>query len=199
MKAVLNKLYELLELTIKVVFFAPLALRLYLVPIFWMAGTKIWGSFDSTVEWFGNSDWGLGLPFPLVLAFLATWVEILGAISLLLGIGLRWIAGPLIFTMIIAMTSVHAENGWQAIADPGGSFSNERVTESAEKLSAAKSILKENGNYSWLTSSGSIVVLNNGIEFAATYLIMLLSLLFTGAGRFVSFDYWFKRRYIDQR
>jgi uncharacterized membrane protein YphA (DoxX/SURF4 family) len=101
--------------------------------------------------------------------------------------------------MIIAMTSVHAENGWQAIADPGGSFSNERVIESAEKLSAAKSILKENGNYSWLTSSGSIVVLNNGIEFAATYLIMLLSLLFTGAGRFVSFDYWFKRRYIDQR
>jgi uncharacterized membrane protein YphA (DoxX/SURF4 family) len=198
MKAVLNKLYELLELTKKVDFLAPLALRLYLVPIFWMAGTKKWGSFDSTVEWFGNADWGLGLPFPLVLAFLATWTEILGAISLLLGIGLRWIAGPLIFTMIIAMTTVHAEHGWQAIADPGGSFSNERVMESAEKLSTAKSILKENGNYSWLTSSGSIVVLNNGIEFAATYLIMLLSLLFTGAGRFVSFDYWFKRRYIDQ-
>ena len=133
MKAVLNKLYELLELTKKVDFLAPLALRLYLVPIFWMAGTKKWGSFDSTVEWFGNADWGLGLPFPLVLAFLATWTEILGAISLLLGIGLRWIAGPLIFTMIIAMTTVHAEHGWQAIADPGGSFSNERVMESAEK------------------------------------------------------------------
>ena len=84
MKAVLNKLYELLELTKKVDFLAPLALRLYLVPIFWMAGTKKWGSFDSTVEWFGNSDWGLGLPFPLVLAFLATWTEICHSIGYML-------------------------------------------------------------------------------------------------------------------
>ncbi|HEX5635541.1 MAG TPA: DoxX family protein, partial [Gammaproteobacteria bacterium] len=30
----------------------------------------------------------------------------------------------------------------------------------------------------------------NGIEFAATYLIMLLVLFFYGAGRYVSADYW---------
>jgi uncharacterized membrane protein YphA (DoxX/SURF4 family) len=34
------------------------------------------------------------------------------------------------------------------------------------------------------------VILNNGIEFAATYFVMLLSLFFTGAGRFFSLDYW---------
>ena len=38
------------------------------------------------------------------------------------------------------------------------------------------------------------MVLNNGIEFAATYFIMLLSLLFTGGGRYSSLDYWLARR-----
>jgi putative oxidoreductase len=193
MKTLLLKLYALLELTKKLDFLGPLALRLYLVPIFWMAGTKKLGSFDSTVEWFGNPDWGLGLPFPLLLALLATWTEILGALSLLLGVAVRWFAVPLMFTMVIAMTSVHAQFGWQAIADPHAPFGNERVEESADKLSKARSILRENGNYSWLTSSGNLVVLNNGIEFAATYFIMLLALFFTGAGRFLSVDFWFRK------
>ena len=42
-----------------------LALRLYLVPIFWMAGTNKLMHFSNIVEWFGNTDWGLGLPFPM--------------------------------------------------------------------------------------------------------------------------------------
>ena len=196
MKALMTKLYELLEMTRAVDFLGPLALRLYLVPVFWMAGTKKWESFDSTAEWFGNPDWGLGLPFPLVLAFLATWTEILGAISLLFGVALRWFAVPLMFTMIVAATTVHLEHGWQAIADPGAPFANERVEESAEKLGRARDILREHGNYSWLTSSGSIVILNNGIEFAATYFIMLLALFFTGAGRYASVDYWLGRRLV---
>ncbi|MOA56323.1 hypothetical protein D3C78_1802810 [compost metagenome] len=52
-----------------------------------------------------------------------------------------------------------------------------------EKLERARALLKAHGNYDWLTSSGKLVVLNNGIEFAATYLLMLLALFFTGAGR----------------
>jgi hypothetical protein len=67
------------------------------------------------------------------------------------------------------------------------------VLASADKLAAAKAILQEHGNYNWLTSSGPLVVLNSGIEFAATYFIMLLSLLFTGAGRYFSVDYWLAR------
>ena len=38
-------------------------------------------------------------------------------------------------------------------------------------------------------------MLNNGIEFAATYFIMLLALLYLGAGQYVSVDYWFARKY----
>jgi uncharacterized membrane protein YphA (DoxX/SURF4 family) len=196
MKAITDSLYGLLEKTKALDFLGPLAMRLYLVPVFWMAGTKKWGSFDSTVEWFGNSDWGLGLPFPLVLAFLATWTEILGALSLLFGFALRWFAVPLMITMIVAATSVHLQFGWQAIADPGAPFANERVMESADKMGRAREILRENGDYNWLTSSGNFVILNNGIEFAATYFIMLLALFFTGSGRFFSVDYWVRRKYI---
>ena len=43
--------------------------------------------------------------------------------------------------------------------------------------------------------AGSVTILKNGIEFAATYFVMLLVLLFTGAGRIVSVDYWVARRF----
>ena len=194
MLGIANTLKTLLNETRRVDFIAPLLLRLYLVPIFWMAGTKKWENFDSTVEWFGNSDWGLGLPFPLVLAFLATWTEILGAIALLLGAGLRWIAVPLMATMLVAALTVHGEFGWQAIADPGAPFATERVMEAADKLAYVKEVVQANADYDYLTSSGSLVILNNGIEFAATYFIMLFSLFFTGAGRFISVDYWFDKK-----
>ncbi|HHE31716.1 MAG TPA: hypothetical protein ENL07_03575, partial [Chlorobaculum parvum] len=63
-----------------------------------------------------------------------------------------------------------------------------------ERLERAMAILQEHGNYEWLTSSGEFVILNNGIEFAATYFIMLLVLFFYGAGRSVSLDYWIARQ-----
>jgi uncharacterized membrane protein YphA (DoxX/SURF4 family) len=194
MLEILNTLKKILNETRRVDFLAPLLLRLYLVPIFWMAGTKKWANFEGTVDWFGSSDYGLGLPFPLILAFLATWTEILGAIALLFGIGLRWISVPLMFTMVIAALSVHGEFGWQAITDPGAPFASERVMEAADKLQYIKEVVRENADYDYLTSSGSLVMLNNGIEFAATYFIMLFSLFFTGAGRYLSVDYWLNRK-----
>jgi uncharacterized membrane protein YphA (DoxX/SURF4 family) len=172
---------------------APLALRLYLVPIFWMAGTHKWHSFNDIVAWFGNNEWGLGLPFPLFMAFMATTVELLGALLLLLGLGTRLIAIPLLITMLVAAFSVHWANGWQAIADAGAPFANASVLSAPDKLSRAKAILQEHGNYEWLTSSGDFVILNNGIEFAATYIVMLLALLVLGGGKFFSLDYWLAR------
>jgi len=53
--------------------------------------------------------------------------------------------------------------------------------------------LQEQGNYEWLTAKGSVAILNNGIEFAATYFLMLLVLLFWGGGRYVSLDYYLDR------
>ncbi|EOQ74054.1 HvfX family Cu-binding RiPP maturation protein [Acinetobacter lactucae] len=173
---------------------AALALRLYLVPIFWMAGTNKLTHFNDIVEWFGNSDWGLGLPFPYLMALLATTTELAGAILLTFGLFTRLISIPLIITMLVAIFTVHLPNGWQAIADPNAPFANMQVLASAEKLEKAREILQTYGNYDWLTSSGSFVILNNGIEFAATYLVMLLALLVLGGGRYFSLDYWIKKK-----
>lgn len=182
---------------------APLLIRIILVPVFWMAGThKIdldtLMPFASTVAWFGNPEWGLGLPLPTLMAFLAGWTEILGAVLLTLGLAVRWITMPLMVTMLVAAVTAHWDNGWQAIADPSAPFANERVMESAQRLDRAKDILREHGNYDWLTGRGSIVILNNGIEFAALYFVLLLSLFFSGGGRFVSVDDWL-RRWLQRR
>lgn len=191
----LFQLQALLDRTRQADFLAPLFLRLYLVPVFWMAGTQKYHSFSDTAEWFGNSEWGLGLPFPTLMAFLATSTEIAGAIMLLLGFGVRWISIPLMFTMLIAATSVHWHNGWLAIAEGTGLFATERTMQAAERLEKAKEILQQHGNYEWLTEFGNIVMLNNGIEFAVTYFIMLLALFFIGAGKYVSVDHWVARKF----
>ena len=173
-----------------------LLLRVYLAPVMIQAGWNKASSFDSIVDWFGNDDYGLGLPMPLVMAFLATAAELVGGVLLLLGALTRLVSIPLMVTMIVAMVSVHAKNGWLAIADAsswladGTILLNENIMAAPEKLAAAKSLLQEHGHYDWLTSSGNFVVLNNGIEFAATYFIMLLVLFIYGGGRFFSVDYY---------
>ncbi len=123
-----------------------------------------------------------------------------GAIALLLGIAVRWFSIPLMITMVVAASSVHWDNGWQAITDPSAPFASERVIDASNKLAFAKEVLQENADYEYLTSSGSIVMLNNGIEFSVTYFIMLLALLFLGGGRYISIDYWVERKlYQDKR
>ena len=91
-------------------------------------------------------------------------------------------------TMVVAIFAVHWDNGWYAIAqstDP----------EVADRLNRAKDILRENSNYDWITGKGSFVILNNGIEFAVTYLVMLLVLFFNGAGKYLSIDHWIKAKF----
>jgi len=193
----LIQLQALFDRTRQLDFLAPLLLRLYLAPIFWMAGISKFNSFKDTADWFGNSEWGLGLPFPEVLAFLATSTEIAGAIMLLFGFGVRWVSVPLMFTMIIAIVSVHWVNGWQSVADAKFCLFNcTDANEAIERLNAAKEILQTNGNFEWLTGQGDIVILNNGIEFAATYFIMLLTLFFIGSGKYASVDYWISQKFM---
>ncbi|MGR9107662.1 MAG: HvfX family Cu-binding RiPP maturation protein [Gammaproteobacteria bacterium] len=176
-------------------FIAPLALRLYLFPVMWMAGTEKLSGFSNTVEWFGNPDWGLGLPVPWLMAALATGTELAGALSLALGFAVRWMSIPLMITMLVAAFKVHWANGWLAIASGSGLFATERTLAAIERLNKVKEILHEYGDYDWLTEYGNLVMLNNGIEFAATYFIMLLVLFFIGAGRYVSLDYWIDHRF----
>ncbi len=167
---------------------APLALRLFLVPVFWMAGTQKIAGMDHTIEWFANT---LNLPFPALLAYLAAYTEAIGALLLLLGLATRWISIPLMITMLVAIFAVHWPNGWAVIA-------NSNAPEVAVRLGAARDILQEHGNYLWFTERGEFVILNNGIEFAVTYLLMLFTLLFTGGGRFTSVDYYLSRLWPDK-
>ncbi len=193
--ALIEKIYGYLDCCRNFDYIAPLALRLYLVPIMWMAGSKKFANFDSTVAWFGNDEWGLGMPFPALMVVLAAGAEVLGAVSLLFGFAVRVMCIPLLLTMIVAAVSVHWQNGWLAIAEGSGFFATERTIGAIERLDRAKSILQEYGNYSWLTENGGYVVLNNGIEFAATYIIMLLALFFTGGGRYISVEYWLLEKF----
>jgi len=194
--SLINWAQDLLEKILEAVgFIGPLLLRLYLVPIFWMAGTKKISSMESTIEWFGNPDWGLGLPFPTLLAWMASLTEAGGAILLLFGLGVRWISIPLMATMVVAAVTVHLQNGWLAIAEGAGFFATDRTVGAISRLDRAKDILKEHGNYTWITENGPIVILNNGIEFAATYFIMLLALLVIGAGKYASLDFWIAKKF----
>jgi len=202
-----------------------LLLRVYLAPIFIMAGFSKTQMLDpnitglasfmadpNIIAWFGNSDWGLGLPFPALLANLVVLVEFFGGWLLLIGALTRLISIPLMFTMIIAATTVHAENGWFAITPTNPDISAakmmtwvgfdqaqaslENSTETANRLGKMREILEENGNTDWLYEKGNIVVLNNGIEFSATYFIMLLALFFIGAGRYTSVDYYVSKHFL---
>ncbi len=188
-------------------------LRLILAPVLIGAGwEKITGN-----NWFSPEL----LPFPFSVLpvelswFLASWTEFLGGICLLLGLATRLWAIPLAVTMLVAAGSVHWDNGWPAIApsnppavcvpdstDHAASnvFEryikcynvNERTIEASKRLSRAKSILREHGNYRYLNGSGSIVKLNNGIEFAMIYFAMILALLMIGGGRYFSLDYYLR-------
>lgn len=205
-----NRVHDLLNQFRALDFLGPLALRLYLAPIFLVFGWKKVVGFDGIVQWF---DSGLELPFPWIMAFLATATELVGGFMLLVGFATRYIAVPLMITMLVAMGTVHAPHGWYAVAPTSPSEhvaaplaalglesaqqALDNTSEVAERQDRARSILREHGHYEWLSEKGRFVVLNNGIEFSATYFIMLLMLFFYGAGRWVSVDYWLHRRYRD--
>jgi uncharacterized membrane protein YphA (DoxX/SURF4 family) len=190
-----NRGMDLLDKTKAVDFLGPLALRIFLAPIFILAGYGKLTGIENTAAWFEY----LGMPAPVLMAWLAGLTEFIGGIAILVGFAVRLWAIPLMFTMAVAAGTAHWEQGWHALPESTltvpWEWRTDLIEEAEKRKQAAKSLLKRHGNYSWLTEAGSITVLKNGIEFAATYFIMCLVLLFTGAGRFVSLDYWLARRF----
>lgn len=178
-------------------FLGPLALRVYLAPIFIIAGWNKLNGLEDTAYYFGEY---LGMPAPMLMAVLAGLTEFIGGISLLFGFALRFMAIPMMFTMIVAAGTAHWDNGWHALPETTltvpWEWRTDLIDEAQQRKSAAVSILQKHGNYEWLTETGNFTVLKNGIEFAATYFVMLLMLLFSGAGRVVSIDYWIARKYL---
>lgn len=69
-----------------------------------------WSNISGVAEWFGS----LGIPFPLLNAYMAATTEILGVFLLTLGLFTRYISFPLIIVMIVAIVTVHLPNGFSA-------------------------------------------------------------------------------------
>ena len=194
-----NVLLNLLDKAKQINFLGPLALRIYLAPIFILAGWGKLQSLENTAYYFGEV---LGLPAPMLMAILAGLTEFIGGIALLLGFALRLLAIPLMITMAVAAGTAHWENGWHALPETQLTVPWEWRTDLIEgaqpRKDAVKSLLKAHGNYSWLSETGNITILKNGIEFAATYFIMLLVLFFIGSGKYLSLDYWIANKYRTQ-
>jgi len=178
-------------------FIAPLLLRIYLAPIFILAGWGKLKDLESTAYYFGEH---LGLPFPDLMAFLAATTEFFGGIAILIGLATRWFSIPLMITMFVAAVTAHWGNGWHALPETTltvpWEWRTDLIEEAVKRKDVARSLLEEHGNYTWLTEAGNITILKNGIEFAATYFIMLLPLLFFGAGR-LSIDHLFRKQFMN--
>ncbi|ASZ14996.1 DoxX family protein [Chitinophaga pendula] len=91
--------------------FLPLLLmRLILAYGFYGPATMKWKDIRSIADWFGS----IGIPAPALNAYLAATTELLGVILLILGLGTRFIAVALIIVMIVAIKTVHWQNGFEA-------------------------------------------------------------------------------------
>ncbi|ACL73712.1 DoxX family protein [Thioalkalivibrio sulfidiphilus HL-EbGr7] len=128
---------------------APVGLRLLLAFEFGRAGLEKLGGDN----WFEFIKDDFMFPFNIIPVglswFLATWTEILAAIALIIGLGMRFAVISLIILDIVAWHSVHAGNGYN--------------------------------------------VCDNGWLLPLFFLVMLVTLLFTGPGK-LSVDALIKRR-----
>ena len=77
---------------------------------FYGPATMKWGNISGIAEWFA----GMGIPFPGLNAYLAASTEMAAVILLPLGLATRFISIPLLFTMVVAIVTVHLGNGFEA-------------------------------------------------------------------------------------
>ena len=174
-------------------FLAPLAIRIFLAPIMIYAGMSKLGDVSNTALWFEHS---LGLPFPTLMVYLAGGTELIGGICLVIGFAVRWVAIPLMITMAVAAGTAHWDSGWHQFHEAEQTvpweWRTDLIEEGNKRKAIVKKVLKEHANYKYLSETGSITILKNGIEVAASYFIMLLALFFMGAGKYFSIDYYLR-------
>ncbi|GKS68277.1 hypothetical protein W03_02810 [Nitrosomonas sp. PY1] len=100
--------------------FPLLILRLILAYEFWDAGFMKLNSKN----WFDQ----LNFPYPLNLIsddslwIMSTWLEIVGAIGLLLGLGTRFFTAALMVLTVVAIYTVHWPIEWHTLADLSKGF-----------------------------------------------------------------------------
>ncbi|MBW6479653.1 MAG: DoxX family protein [Bacteroidales bacterium] len=110
--------------------------RLILAVGFFTPAMMKWKNIGGIAEWFGS----MGIPMPLLNAYMAATTEMAAVILLPLGLATRFISIPLMITMVVAIVTVHIGNGFNAG--------------------------------------------DNGYEIPLYYMLMLLALLISGAGKF---------------
>ncbi|MFZ2890562.1 DoxX family protein [Sulfuricurvum sp.] len=88
-----------------------LFIRLILAYGFYEPMMGKWSDIGAVAKWFGED---LGLPFPLLNAYMAASTEALGVALLTLGLGVRFISLPLMVIMVVAISTVHLSNGFSA-------------------------------------------------------------------------------------
>jgi putative oxidoreductase len=88
-----------------------LLLRLILAYGFFGPAMSKWDDIGAVAKWFGEN---LGMPFPLLNAYMAASTEALGVVLLILGLGVRFISLPLMAVMVVAIATVHLANGFSS-------------------------------------------------------------------------------------
>lgn len=89
---------------------ALLLLRLILAYGFFSPAMHKWDDIGAVAEWFGS----IGIPLPTVNAYMAASTELAGVVLLTIGLAVRYISVPLMFVMVVAITTVHLVNGFSA-------------------------------------------------------------------------------------
>src|SRR5689334_2862542 len=84
-----------------------LCMRLILAYGFYGPAKAKWEDINAIVEWFAS----MGMPLPRLNAYMAAGTEMLGVVLLILGLATRFISVPLMIVMIVAIKTVHWENG----------------------------------------------------------------------------------------
>jgi len=69
-----------------------------------------WKDIGAVAEWFGS----MGIPLPTLNAYMAATTEITGVVLLTIGLFIRLISIPLMFVMVVAITTVHLAHGFAA-------------------------------------------------------------------------------------
>ena len=87
-----------------------LIFRLVLAYGFYGTAMMKLGNIIGVAEWFASMNY----PFPTLNAYLAALTETLGFVLLFLGLGTRVIVLPLMVVMVVAITTVHLGNGFEA-------------------------------------------------------------------------------------
>lgn len=87
-----------------------LFMRLVLAYGFYLPAKMKWSDIHGIGDWFAQ----LHIPLPYVSAYLVAITEAAGVVLLTLGLWVRYITLPLMFSMLVAIATVHWSNGFAA-------------------------------------------------------------------------------------